>query len=58
MLSVYPFPKYNNSAADDFESLLVKEWNISINEGMIIEHIVAKGEIVFYEQFIFLPQCF
>ena len=39
---------FNKSAADDFENVLTKIWNISINESILIalrvEHIVTKGE--------------
>ena len=37
-----------------------KNWNISINESIIIalNNIVGKGEIAHFEQFPLLPQCF
>ena len=35
-----------------------KTQNISINEGIIIENIEAKGEIARFEQFLLLSKCF
>ena len=58
-----PFPTYNKSAANNFETIFISKeiCTLSINESILInqvEIIVAKIEIAHYEILIHVLQCF
>ena len=58
-----PFPTYKKSASDDFGNIKFKIWKIIYQEMKEyqmkrVENIVAKEEIVHYEQFLNLSQYF
>ena len=57
----WPFPAYDNSAADDFEHILQKIENLynwMNNLWLKLENIVAKGAIASFEQFLLMSLCF
>ena len=56
-----PFPIYNKSEADDYETSKQKhEQSVYMKVYLInrVENILTKVEITYYEQFLLLLQCF
>ena len=56
-----PFPTYSKSAADNFENILSKMYNLYKWKniyGKKVENIVTYWEIAHHEQFLILPQWF
>ena len=57
--TAYPFPSYDNSAADDFDHILSTNlYNWMYNLWLKVENIVAKGEIAhfFFYHYVFKKQ--